>query len=77
MRAVYLFKRDLRVKDNRGLAYASRRHKEIVPLFIFDKDIIRDLKVDKKRLGYLYKALALLSSQIKVYCMQGSTEEVL
>ncbi len=77
MRAVYLFKRDLRVRDNRGLAYASKRHKEIVPLFIFDKDIIRDLKVDKKRLGYLYKALALLSSQIKVYCMQGSTEEVL
>lgn len=77
MRAVYLFKRDLRLKGNRGLALASKTHKEIVPVFIFDKDILNSLKVDPKRLGYLVKAIALLSSQIKLYCLQGKTEEAL
>ncbi|MEJ5338362.1 MAG: cryptochrome/photolyase family protein [Aquificaceae bacterium] len=77
MRAVYLFKRDLRVKDNRGLALASKNHREIVPVFIFDRDILTTLKVDYKRLGYLVRAVALLSSQIRLYCLQASTEEAL
>ncbi len=77
MRAVYLFKRDLRLKDNRGLSIASKHHKEIVPVFIFDKHILEGLRVDKKRLGYLFEAVALLSSNIRLYCLQGSTKEAL
>ncbi len=77
MRAVYLFKRDLRLKDNRGLSIASERHKEVIPLFIFDKHILEDLRVDKKRLGYLVNALEAISSKIKLYCLQGSTRDAL
>ncbi|MFN3407307.1 MAG: cryptochrome/photolyase family protein [Caldimicrobium sp.] len=77
MRAIYLFKRDLRVEDNWGLAYASKKHREILPLFIFDKDILKDLKAEDERLSYIVKALEELSKKIKVYCLYGSTEETL
>ncbi|MFN3599397.1 MAG: deoxyribodipyrimidine photo-lyase, partial [Aquificaceae bacterium] len=77
MRAVYLFKRDLRLEDNKGLAYASRRHKDILPLFIFDKEILKDLRAEDERLGYVVRALEELSKRIRVYCLYDTTEEAL
>ncbi len=77
MRAVYLFKRDLRLEDNKGLAYASRRHKEILPLFIFDKEILKDLRAEDERLSYVVRALEELSKRIRVYCLYDTTEEAL
>ncbi len=77
MKALYLFKRDLRWEDNRALAYASQRHKEILPLFIFDKEIIEDLQVDEKRVSYLIRALEELSKKIDLYCLYDTTEKAL
>ncbi len=77
MRAVYLFKRDLRLEDNRALALASQRHKEILPLFVFDTEIIEDLQVDEKRFTYLFKAMKNLSKKVNLYCFYDTTENAL
>ncbi|MCS6957502.1 MAG: deoxyribodipyrimidine photo-lyase [Aquificaceae bacterium] len=77
MRALYLFKRDLRLEDNRALAYASERHREILPLFVFDPEIIESLKAEGERLYYVVRAVERLSKRIKLYCAYGKTHEVL
>ncbi|MCS7278193.1 MAG: deoxyribodipyrimidine photo-lyase, partial [Aquificaceae bacterium] len=77
MRALYLFKRDLRLEDNRALAYASERHREILPLFVFDPEIIESLRAEGERLYYVVRAVERLSKRIKLYCAYGKTHEVL
>lgn len=77
MTAVYLFKRDLRVSDNRGLHKASEDFEEVVPIFIIDPDIIQDLKAEGERAYFLIKSLELLSSEIDLYCLYAKTEDAL
>lgn len=74
MRAIYLFKRDLRLKDNRGLYEASKNFKELVPVFVFDSKIIEELKAQGERLYYVYRAVEELSKNIKLYCFFEDTE---
>ncbi|MDW8295142.1 MAG: deoxyribodipyrimidine photo-lyase [Aquificaceae bacterium] len=76
MRVIYLFKRDLRLEDNRALASAASQG-EILPLFVFDTRIIEDLKAEGERLCYVVRAVEELSKKIKLYCLYGRTEEVL
>jgi deoxyribodipyrimidine photo-lyase len=38
---VFWFRRDLRVDDNAGLYHALKSGKPVLPLFIFDKEILR------------------------------------
>ncbi|MCS7084418.1 MAG: deoxyribodipyrimidine photo-lyase, partial [Aquificaceae bacterium] len=73
MRAVFLFKRDLRLKDNRALSFAAKNFSEVVPVFIFDDEILSSLKVGPKRLSYIVEALEILSQKIKLYCLKGDT----
>lgn len=73
MRAIFLFKRDLRLKDNRALEFAVRNFSQIVPVFIFDNDILNNLKVDSKRLSYIVEALEIISQKIKLYCLKDNT----
>ncbi|MCS6875603.1 MAG: deoxyribodipyrimidine photo-lyase [Aquificaceae bacterium] len=77
MSAVYLFKKDLRREDNRALAYVSKRHREVVPLFVFDTDILQELKAEGKKLGYVVRAVEQLSKSLKLYCFYGKTEDAL
>lgn len=77
MRAIYLFKRDLRTEDNRGLHKACSESKEVIPIFIFDTDIIQELRAQGERLFFLMKSVELLSSKIEIYCLYGKTKEVL
>ncbi|MCS7213771.1 MAG: DNA photolyase family protein [Candidatus Calescibacterium sp.] len=77
MRAIYLFKRDLRIEDNRGLYKACSEFKEIIPIFIFDPDIIQELRAQGERLFFLMKSVELLSSKIDLYCFYGKTKDIL
>ncbi len=44
---VFWHRRDLRLHDNAGLYYALKNHQNVLPLFIFDRNILDDLE-DKK-----------------------------
>ncbi len=63
---LFWFRRDLRIEDNRGLFEALRADDPIIPLFIFDKDILDKLEdKDDKRVNFLHEAIQDLSKEIE------------
>jgi len=62
----FWFRRDLRLKDNHGLFQALESGKKVLPIFIFDEDIL-DLLENKsdKRVDFIVQALQTLNSFLK------------
>ncbi|MBD3223288.1 MAG: deoxyribodipyrimidine photo-lyase [Caldithrix sp.] len=63
---VFWFRRDLRLEDNKGLFYALQDGLPVLPLFIFDTDILDDLK-DKqdKRVQFIHQSLQNIQAQLR------------
>ncbi|MEM4368409.1 MAG: deoxyribodipyrimidine photo-lyase, partial [Candidatus Anstonellales archaeon] len=76
MRSIYWFKRDLRIEDNKALQQALLNSKELIPIFIFDSQILKDFNSYNEKLGFILEALKELSKKIKIYCFYGKTEDV-
>ncbi|MEI9942833.1 MAG: deoxyribodipyrimidine photo-lyase [Chitinophagaceae bacterium] len=55
---IFWFRRDLRLHDNAGLYYALKDKNPVLPVFIFDKNILDELE-DRadSRVEFIYKAL--------------------
>ena len=64
--AVFWFRRDLRTHDNAGLYAALNSGLPVLPVFIFDKEILGKLE-DKKdaRVQFIHAQLELLNKQFK------------
>ena len=64
--SIFWFRRDLRLKDNHGLFQALESEKKVLPIFIFDEDIL-DLLENKsdKRVDFIVQALQTLNSFLK------------
>jgi len=61
---IFWFRRDLRIEDNIGLQIALKENKHVLPLFIFDTNIMR--KLDNKndlRIYFIYKKLGELKKE--------------
>lgn len=56
--SVFWFRRDLRLEDNKGLYHALKEEKDIIPLFIFDTDIIESLPENDTRVDFIYQNLS-------------------
>lgn len=68
------FRRDLRLTDNAALYYALKEKLPVVPLFIFDKNILEDLEDrEDKRVAFIHAALAEMQQELVKY---GSSLEV-
>ena len=73
--AIFWHRRDLRLEDNAGLYHALKSGLPVLPVFIFDKNILDKLedKADKRvdfihqQLSLLKKQLAELGSDMRVY----------
>lgn len=55
--AIFWFRRDLRLEDNVGLAAALEAGISVLPIFIFDKEILDKLPKDDARLNFIYDSL--------------------
>lgn len=78
---VFWFRRDLRLEDNTALAAALSENKSVLPIFIFDTEILSELPKDDSRLSFIHKSLSQVNSQLKeygssLYCLHGSPLEV-
>lgn len=64
--AIFWFRRDLRLDDNTGLHHALQCGLPVLPLFIFDSDIL-SLLDDKhdKRVDFIHQALAPVDAKLK------------
>ena len=72
---IFWFRRDLRLNDNAGLYHALKSGQQVLPIFIFDKNILDQLE-DKadRRVEFIHAALeemqeqlAAMGSSLKVY----------
>jgi deoxyribodipyrimidine photo-lyase len=57
--AIFWFRRDLRWEDNTGLYYALNSNFPVIPIFIFDKNIISEIATPPKdrRVQFIYERL--------------------
>ncbi|MBU1014705.1 MAG: DNA photolyase family protein [Bacteroidetes bacterium] len=79
--SIFWFRRDLRLKDNRGLSEALKDHYPVLPIFIFDKNIIEELEENDPRITFIYNQLLYLSSELKknscsLYCKKDDPEKI-
>ncbi len=63
---IFWFRRDLRLEDNSGLSEALASGKPVLPIFIFDTEILDRLE-DRadKRVNFIYSAVKELKSQLE------------
>lgn len=71
---IFWFRRDLRLSDNAALYWALKENVPVVPIFIFDKNILDKLeeKADK-RVTFIYNAITELQNELIKF---GSSLEV-
>ena len=62
MKQILWFRRDLRIKDNAILANAKD---EVLPIFIFDTDILDKLDTDDKRVTFIYESVKNLKNDLR------------
>lgn len=64
--AIFWFRRDLRLTDNAGLFHALKNHKNVLPLFIYDHEILGQLP-DKKdrRVHFIKEVLQSMQMQLR------------
>lgn len=63
---IFWFRRDLRLEDNHGLFQALSQDEKVIPIFIFDEDILSKLSDKKdKRVTFIYQALERINKKLK------------
>ena len=81
--AIFWFRRDLRLEDNTALFHALDSGHAVLPIFIFDPEILNDLPRDDARVSFIHKCLGTIRNTLEskykrslgVY--RGSPEQVL
>ncbi|MEL4308482.1 cryptochrome/photolyase family protein [Joostella sp. CR20] len=63
--ALFWFRRDLRIDDNTALNKALQSKLPVLPIFIFDKDILTELPKDDARVTLIYETLQKLRSTLQ------------
>ncbi|MDX9904048.1 MAG: deoxyribodipyrimidine photo-lyase [Bacteroidales bacterium] len=80
---LFWFRRDLRLEDNVGLAHALQSGYSVLPVFIFDRNILEKLEErHDRRLSFIHGALESLQRRItasgsSLRVMHGTPEEAL
>ncbi len=80
--SIIWFRRDLRLDDNAALYYALKSGDDVVPIFIFDKNILDDLEEKKdRRVEFIYNTLQDMQADLKkrkssLEVYYGTPEEV-
>lgn len=70
--AIFWFRRDLRLEDNVALTAALEAGIAVLPIFIFDKEILDKLPKDDARLCFIYDTL----QNMKVYLTQNFSSSI-
>jgi deoxyribodipyrimidine photo-lyase len=63
--SVFWFRRDLRLEDNAGLYHALKSGNPVLPLFIFDREILDKLEdKDDARVTFIYQTIIGISKEL-------------
>tara|TARA_Y100000813_G_scaffold51062_1_gene35699 strand:- start:7372 stop:8673 length:1302 start_codon:yes stop_codon:yes gene_type:complete len=77
--SVFWFRRDLRLHDNHGFFQALDRSKSVLPIFIFDINILNELNKNDRRISLLFDRLTELNTELakqskKIHIYYGNPE---
>ncbi len=62
---LFWFRRDLRLEDNHAFFEALSNHKSVLPIFIFDNEILEQLPKDDARVTFIYETLEALQERLQ------------
>ncbi len=62
---LFWFRRDLRLYDNHGLYRSLEQSGEVIPIFIFDKNILDELPKEDARVTFIHDTIAELKEQLQ------------
>ena len=65
---IFWFRRDLRLEDNHGLFEALKGEKPVLPIFIFDENILNKLPKNDARVTFIRENLLSLQETLKKQC---------
>jgi len=64
---IFWFRRDLRLNDNVGLHHALKEKGNVLPIFIFDSEILDKLPKDDARVNFIHDRLSLMNEELKAH----------
>lgn len=64
---VFWFRRDFRTEDNTALHHALETGIPVIPIFIFDTQILDELAKDDARLNFIHESLSNVNTQLAKY----------
>lgn len=64
-RSLFIFRQDLRTRDNTALIEAVKNSKEVFPIFIYDTRAIEEFGVDDRRFGFIREALESIDAELQ------------
>jgi deoxyribodipyrimidine photo-lyase len=59
--SIFWFRRDLRIDDNNGLYNALKENDTVLPIFIYDKNILNKLNTNDHRIGYINHSISKMN----------------
>jgi deoxyribodipyrimidine photo-lyase len=62
---LFWFRRDLRLEDNVGLYHALLSKFPVIPIFIFDEEILENLPKNDARVGFIRESLSKINQKLK------------
>ena len=79
--SIFWFRRDLRLKDNCGLFHALNSSIPVLPVFIFDEEILSELPKNDARVNFIHQSLQELNSKLlkfgsSLLVKKGNTNDV-
>src|SRR3954471_5235540 len=73
--SIFWFRRDLRLDDNHGLCYALKDNAAVLPVFIFDTNILQKLEnKSDRRVDFIHQVIENLNKTLQIH---GSSLEVI
>jgi deoxyribodipyrimidine photo-lyase len=61
---VFWFRRDLRLHDNAGLYHALKERFPVLPIFIFDTNILAHLEKEDRRVEFIYETVININQEL-------------
>lgn len=79
--SIFWFRRDLRLEDNVALYHALQSKYPVIPLFIFDTDILNSLPKNDARVGFIHESLSKINAKLNavgssILIKKGTTLDV-
>lgn len=62
---IFWFRRDLRLDDNVGFYNALKSEHPVLPIFIFDEEILKKLPKDDARISFIYETLQKMRTKLE------------